>query len=88
MYVGTYIFSSFAAPAAELDYDLAISANQEVAANFADTGVPAPEATVLDGNRSWAVWPLLAGIGAGALIVALGLPSIRRRRTEMIGGPA
>ncbi|MBA3431255.1 MAG: DUF2330 domain-containing protein, partial [Actinobacteria bacterium] len=29
------------APAAELDYDLAISANHEVAANFADTGVPA-----------------------------------------------
>ena len=76
------------APAAELDYDLAISANQEIAANFADTGVSAPEATVLDGSRSRAVWPLLAGIGAGALIVALGLPSISRRRTEMIGGPA
>ncbi|MGI8517887.1 MAG: DUF2330 domain-containing protein [Acidimicrobiia bacterium] len=76
------------APAAELDYDLAISATQGVAANFADTGVPGPEAMVLDGSRSWPVWPLLAGIGAGALIIALGLPSIRRRRTEIIGGPA
>jgi hypothetical protein len=73
------------APAAELDYDLAISATPGVAPDFADTGVPAPE--VIDpGNPSgWPVWPLLAGIGAGAFAFLVGRGS-NRRRIDLGGG--
>ena len=75
------------APAAELDYDLAISATPGVNADFADTGVAAPEVLVPDRSGSWSAWPFLAGIGAGAFIFAVGLVAIRRRR-EISGRPA
>lgn len=73
------------APAAELDYDLAISATPGVTPDFADTGVPAPE--VIDpGNPSgWTMWPLLAGMGAGAFAFLLARRPIRRR-FELGGG--
>jgi hypothetical protein len=73
------------APAAELDYDLAISATAGVAPDFADTGVPAPEAIDLRDPSGLAVWPVLAGIAAGSIVLLLGWGS-RRRRFELGNG--
>ncbi|HSL27369.1 MAG TPA: DUF2330 domain-containing protein, partial [Acidimicrobiia bacterium] len=76
------------APAAELDYDLAISATSGVAPDFADTGVPAPEAIDLRDPSGWAVWPVLAGIAAGSIVLLVGRGSRRRRLDLMDGRPA
>jgi len=74
------------APAAELDYDLAVSATPGVAAAFADTGVPEPESLpVRPGTGGLPVWPLFAGVGAGFLTFAVGLGWVRRHRLEAIG---
>ena len=73
------------APAAELDYDLAISATPGVAPDFTDTGVPAPEAIDPGSPSGWPVWPMLAGIGAGSVAFLLGRGSTRRR-FELGGG--
>jgi hypothetical protein len=71
------------APAAELDYDLAISAVPGVAPDFADTGVPAPQAIDPGNPPVWTLWPALAGIAAGLLVFLLGRGSLRR---ELGGG--
>ena len=61
------------APAAELDYDLAVSSRPGVTPSLADAGVPAPDAVPLlpDGERG-PVWPIAAALGAGlgVLVVA------------------
>jgi hypothetical protein len=70
-------YLSLDSPASELDYDLAISATKGVGADFADTGVPAPQAIPI-GEDGPPAWPALAGIGAG--LVTLGLGLVRARR--------
>jgi hypothetical protein len=65
------------APAAELDYDLAVSAaTSDAAADFADTGVPAPESIPI-GDRNVPWWPALAGIAAGGAALAVGIARTR-----------
>ena len=76
------------APAAELDYDLAISATPGVTADFADTGVPAPEVIDPGNPPRWPVWPLLAGVGAGVFAFLFGRGSILRRIDLGGGRPA
>ena len=72
------------APAGELDYDLAVSANPGASADFADTGVSAPEVmSVASGEL--ALWPIVTGIGAGIVVLAFGL-SRRRRARGLVAG--
>jgi hypothetical protein len=79
-------YLSLDSPARELDYDLAISATEGVSADFADTGVPAPESISLDGRPAW---PALAGIGAGLITFGVGLVwACRRGRGLSTGRPA
>ena len=72
-------------PAAELDYDLAISATKGAAADFADTGVPAP-LTIPLSDDALPAWPALAGIGAGLVALGVGLAWARRGRLDMSSG--
>ncbi len=72
-------------PAAELDYDLAVSATPGEAADFADTGVPAPRSVPI-GDSRLPVWPALTGLGAGFLALAVGRGLSRVAKTQ--GGPA
>lgn len=77
-------------PAAELDYDLAVSAAAGSEPKLADTGVPAPQAqTVLPGiggdDRNL---PLLIGVGTGAVVAALGAWWALRSRRLVPGGLA
>ncbi|MGH8958374.1 MAG: hypothetical protein ACRDVK_06835, partial [Acidimicrobiia bacterium] len=76
-------YLSVDAPASELDYDLAVSASSGENADFADTGVSAPEViSVAPGEL--ALWPIVTGIGAG--IVALIVGMVRRRRNLSLTG--
>jgi hypothetical protein len=60
------------APAAELDYDLAVSARPGVTPSLVDAGVPEPEAVpVLPAARGPVLWPLAAVAGAGLGVVAV-----------------
>ncbi len=60
-------------PAAELDYDLAVSSRPGVTPSLVDAGVGEPEAVpVLPPGRPLAVWPLAAAVGAGAGVLAVG----------------
>jgi hypothetical protein len=69
------------APAAELDYDLAVSATPGVQPALADTGVPAERAAadvaeppvVPDTGNGVPVWPVVAGVGAALAVVAVGV---------------
>jgi Uncharacterized protein conserved in bacteria (DUF2330) len=66
-------YMKLAAPAADLDYDLAVSATPGVTPSLVDAGVPEPEAISVgapDSGREW--WPLAAGGAAGAAVLALG----------------
>ncbi len=66
-------YMKLAAPAAELDYDLAVSATPGVTPSLVDAGVPEPEAIPVgsaDSGRAW--WPLAAGAAAGAAVLAAG----------------
>jgi hypothetical protein len=78
-------YLSLDSPAAELDYDLAISATQGVAADFADTGVPAPESVPVGDNARLA-WPALAGIAAGLVILGVGWVRARQGRFDITTG--
>jgi hypothetical protein len=79
-------YLSLDSPAAELDYDLAISATEGMPADFADTGVPAPESIPLtDGGRP--AWPALAGLAAGIATLGVGLV-LARRLDASTGRPA
>ena len=81
-------YLSLDSPAAELDYDLAISATKGVAADFADTGVAAP-LTIPLSDDALPAWPALAGVGAGLVIVVVGLVRARQGRLDMnTGRPA
>jgi hypothetical protein len=66
-------YMKLAAPAAELDFDLAVSATPGVTPSLVDAGVPEPEAIPVgptDSGPEW--WPLVAGAAAGAAVLAVG----------------
>ena len=77
-------YLSIDAPAGELDYDLAISSNPGESADFADTGVSAPEVIAVDSGEL-ALWPIVTGIGAGIIVLTIGL-SRRRRPAGLVTG--
>ncbi|MGH9227600.1 MAG: DUF2330 domain-containing protein [Acidimicrobiales bacterium] len=80
-------YMKLAAPAAELDYDLAVSATPGVTPSLVDAGVPEPEAIPVEppgSGREW--WPLAAGGAAGAAVLAVGWLWWRRDRVGT--GPA
>ena len=65
-------------PAGQLGYDLAVSARPDAVPLLADTGVTAPLVrAVVTPEPGRAVWPLVAGAGAG--ILALGAVALVRR---------
>jgi hypothetical protein len=67
------------AGADDLDYDLAVSADPAREPSVDDAGVgPASVVRVVVPDAGRAVWPLVAGIGAG-LVAVVGLASARRR---------
>jgi hypothetical protein len=75
------------APAAELDYDLAVSNRPGVTPSLVDAGVDAPRAVpVLPPGRGVALWPLAAGLGAGLGVLAVGWPRRRREPGVAAGG--
>lgn len=78
-------YLSVDAPAAHLDYDLAISATPGEKADFADTGVPAPQSVPLP-EGSLPAWPAVAGVAAGLLVGAVGFG--RKRFVRTSGRPA
>ena len=66
-------YLKLSAPAAELDYDLAVSSTPGVPPSLVDAGVPEPQAIPVgpeDPGRAW--WPLAAGSAAGAAVLAAG----------------
>jgi hypothetical protein len=69
-------------PAAELDYDLAVSATVGTDPELTDTGVPAPQArVVLEGTGGNDLrLPLLVGIGTAGLVTLAAWWAIRPRR--------
>ncbi len=79
-------YLKLAAPAADLDYDLAVSATLGVTPSLVDAGVPEPEAIpVGSGGSRLAWWPLAAGATAGAAVLAIGWG--RWRRDRLVPGP-
>jgi hypothetical protein len=78
-------YLKLAAPAADLDYDLAVSATPGVTPSLVDAGVPEPEAIpVGPGGAGRAWWPLAAG-AAGAAVLIVGW--LRWRRDRLVPGP-
>jgi hypothetical protein len=72
-------YLTIGAPAAELDYDLAVSDRPGVTPSLVDAGVEAPEAVpVLPPGRGVALWPLAAGLGAGLGVLTVGWSRWRR----------
>jgi hypothetical protein len=67
------------APAADLDYDLAISASEQGLPSLSDAGIEAPEARLLDVDAGPARWPLALGLGAGLIAAAVLVASTKRR---------
>jgi hypothetical protein len=75
------------APAAELDYDLAVSVTPGVRPSLVDAGVPEPESVpVRAAEPGTPLWPLAAAGAAGAAVLALGWARWRRERSG--AGPA
>ena len=74
------------APAADLDYDLAVSAQDDVRPSRTDTGVADPEVVLVrDGGGGASLWPLTLGAVAavGTFVAATSLPDLRRRPGSM-----
>jgi Uncharacterized protein conserved in bacteria (DUF2330) len=79
-------YLKLSAPAAELDYDLAVSATAGVSPSLADAGVPEPQAIPVgpqEPGRAW--WPLAAGGAAGVAVLAAGW--IWWRRDGLVAAP-
>jgi hypothetical protein len=73
-------------PAAELDYDLAVSTRPGVTPSLVDAGVDGPEAEpVLPASAGAATWPLVLALGAAAAVVAWGWT--RWRATDQSARP-
>jgi hypothetical protein len=66
-------YLTLAAPAAELDYDLAVSTRPGVTPSLVDAGVPAAEAVPIVPARRTATWPLVAALAAGAGVLVVGV---------------
>jgi hypothetical protein len=61
------------APAGELDYDLAASVTPGASPSPTDAGIElADAAPIVDHSRDFALWPLVAGVGAAFAVVVLG----------------
>jgi len=74
------------APAAELDYDLAVSNRTGVTPSLADAGVAEPEAApVLPATSRPPVWPAAAAVGAGLAVLAVGWSGRRRSPVGVAG---
>lgn len=70
---------ALSAPAAELDYDLAVSATPGVTPSLVDAGVGEPDAVpVLPEPSGSALWPVAVGAAAGVAVIMVA--STRRRR--------
>jgi hypothetical protein len=71
-------------PAADLDYDLAVSARDDVRPDRTDTGVADPE-VVLVRDDGGSLWPFALGAVAavGMFVAATALPDLRRRPGSM-----
>jgi hypothetical protein len=68
------------APAADLDYDLAIAADAETLPSLVDAGIEAPEARIVTPDEDRVLWPIGLGVVAGtATLVALAALARRPR---------
>ncbi|HEX6422944.1 MAG TPA: DUF2330 domain-containing protein [Acidimicrobiales bacterium] len=67
------------APAAELDYDLAVSTRPGVTPSLVDAGVPAADAVPIVPGRRTATWPVVAALAAGAGVLVVG---VARRQSD------
>ena len=75
-------------PAAELDYDLAVSARPGVTPSLTDAGVDEPQAVpVLPPGDRGPVWPLAAALGAGLGVLAVGWARWRSDRSAAAAVP-
>jgi hypothetical protein len=71
-------------PAGELDYDLAISTSEGRSPSVTDAGIDLPgDAVPIAGGSDRALWPLVAGLGAGLGIAAVGWQLSAVRRDEV-----
>jgi hypothetical protein len=71
---------ALSAPAAELDYDLAVSATPGVTPSLVDAGVSRPEAVpVIPDRPGPALWPLGLGAAAAAGVLVLAWDRSRNR---------
>ena len=56
--------------AGDLDYDLAVSPDQQTLPTLQDTGVRAPDAvSVTAASAGLSIWPVLLGIGLGGIVL-------------------
>lgn len=75
-----FTYLALEAEAGDLDYDLAVSADDDALPALADTGVSAPEARPVGASGTGpALWPLAAGGAVAVLLAAILLPGGRRR---------
>ncbi len=75
------------APATDLDYDLAVSADGG-APTLADTGVKAPDVQPLTPDQERSAWPLVAGISAGIVAVVVLVLRDHGRRQPVSASPS
>ena len=77
---------ALSAPAAELDYDLAVSATPGVTPSLVDAGVSEPEAVpVIPDGPGPALWPVGLGAAAAAGVLVLAWDRTRTNRLASIG---
>jgi len=73
------------AEAGDLDYDLAVSADDSTLPTLADTGVKAPETRSIKAPGGGLVtWPLAAGAVAAVVVLASRLGCARRRGADHV----
>jgi hypothetical protein len=75
------------APAADLDYDLAIAATDQTLPSLVDAGIDAPEARILTPDSGRVLWPIALGLAAGLVTVVL-LTAVSRRGRHPVQGLA
>jgi hypothetical protein len=82
-----FTFLRLDVPAADLDYDLAISTRPDTVPSLTDAGVTASEARPITEQAGRALWPLAAAGAVGLATFGIGGLLGRRRRTS-VGAPA
>ncbi len=75
-----FTFLRLHAPAAQLDYDLAVSVKPDAVPSLAATGVTAEQARYVGQTHGRALWPLPLAAAVGIATFALGTVTTRRRR--------